>query len=257
MFFDEEVASTVRGRTPAGRRRSARIRTGILCTLAWLALASRAFAQGSSPSPSNAGEPSPDFPPPARFGDAGQLVLSSGLAFDLGKSSHESDDSVFSVRLRPGADFFVANGFSLGGALLFGYRAASSPLVFDTPRSPRSYTVESTAVSYGIQLRAGVDVRMGDRFSFWPNASVGIWTESVTQPQLGLVATRDGVPLPDGDYRETAGYVQLYAPLLFHPARHFFVGAGPEVFVDFLHELGPAENRRVGWGLTTILGGWL
>lgn len=257
MLLYEETARTVSRNFRAVLCRSLRTWKESACIVAGVALSSSAFAQGSPPSVSNAGEPSAEFPPPARFGDAGQLVLSSGLALDLGNVSRQSDASVFSIRLRPGADFFVAKGFSLGGSLLLGYRVESWPLIFDNPRAPAPSTLDSTAVTYGIQLRAGTNFPLGDRFSFWPSASVGIWTESVTQPQVGVSATRDGVTLPDGDYRETAGYAQLYAPFLFHPVEHFFVGVGPEVFLDFLHELGAIENRRVGWGLTTILGGWL
>ena len=95
--------------------------------------------------------------------------------------------------------------------------------------------------------------------SFWPRLFGGISTESVTQSPVpgGFSTSRGGITLPKGDYGETAAWIEVYAPLLIHPAPHFFVGFGPDVFIDVIHDVGGTENRRVYWGATSLVGGWL
>ena len=119
--------------------------------------------------------------------------------------------------------------------------------------------VDSSAITYGIGVAVGVNVPLGDWVSFWPRVFGGVWTESITQSPVprAFSLSRDGITLPQGDYRETALWFEIYAPLLIHPAPHFFVGFGPDFFIDLVHDVGPTENRRTYWGATSLVGGWL
>ena len=51
---------------------------------------------------------------------------------------------------------------------------------------------------------------------------------------------------------------QIFAPFLIHPVRHFFLGIGPDFFVDLVHISGSSssENRRIFFGASSIVGGW-
>jgi hypothetical protein len=58
-------------------------------------------------------------------------------------------------------------------------------------------------------------------------------------------------------------FVELYAPFLFHLAQHFFVGFGPEVYVDLFNSTesmssatGSMSSRRMFCGLESTVGGW-
>jgi hypothetical protein len=50
--------------------------------------------------------------------------------------------------------------------------------------------------------------------------------------------------------------VELYAPFLFHLTQHFFVGFGPDVYVDLLDSTGGVSNRRLFYGAESTVGGW-
>jgi hypothetical protein len=45
-------------------------------------------------------------------------------------------------------------------------------------------------------------------------------------------------------------------PFLFHLAQHFFVGIGPNAYVDVLHTVESRSNRRRFVGVLSTVGGW-
>jgi hypothetical protein len=55
--------------------------------------------------------------------------------------------------------------------------------------------------------------------------------------------------------------LDLYVPLLLHPARHFFVGFGPDALFDPYHSFssdgGTSDHLRYFVGASSITGGWL
>lgn len=85
---------------------------------------------------------------------------------------------------------------------------------------------------FGIGGRVGYDIAVGGHFTFWPVGTVEV--EGGTGPtDLAFVA---------------------YAPLLWHPVQHFFVGLGPflEPFVPFS---GPG-GTVTSFGIQSTVGGW-
>ena len=101
----------------------------------------------------------------------------------------------------------------------------------------------------GGAVRAGVDVPLGASVSIYPRLSLGYGVESFSYAFAGVVTAG----------HDEYGYVDLYLPLLVHPARHFFVGLGPEVSTDLSRTYTPGnvsdQSTSVGAGL--IVGGWL
>ena len=145
--------------------------------------------QGQDPPGVSLPPPEAATVPAPRFGDAGQLALSSGLGLDISHLNRtDSDATSFSVNVRPGADVFLWRNVSVGGLLLFGYRANSTPYFFPSsslePNAARSITLDSSTITYGIAGRIGFNAPMGEWVSFWPRLSFGVWTESTTQPAL-------------------------------------------------------------------------
>jgi hypothetical protein len=61
--------------------------------------------------------------------------------------------------------------------------------------------------------------------------------------------------LDSGGAFEHSG-AELQAPFLFHVAPHFFVGIGPDAYVDVLHSVDNAHNLRRFVGVSSTVGGW-
>jgi hypothetical protein len=55
--------------------------------------------------------------------------------------------------------------------------------------------------------------------------------------------------------------VGIYAPLLVHPAEHFFFGLGPQASTDisrtYTYGTGSYDNRRTALGIGLTVGGWI
>lgn len=153
------------------------------------------------------------------FGEAGQVVISqdslAGLTYVPGSPGE------LVVGLLPAADFFIVRNISLGGQLGLGARAAG----------------QSNALSLSAQVRVGLNLPLGGRFSVWPRIGGGVF--------------RDGVSGPGGSQETVYGQVGLFVPFLLHPVPHFFLGLGPGVSV-----LLGRGTPRVPLQLTTTLGGY-
>jgi hypothetical protein len=116
------------------------------------------------------------------------------------------------IAVQPALDYFIGNGISVGGAVGFVYSG-------------------STSVAFG--ARAGFNQSLTDKFTFWPTAGV-------------YGAYHSG----NGSSFSTAS-VEVYAPFLYHPVEHFFLGVGP-FLGDQFH--GGAYTE---YGLDFVIGGWL
>ena len=58
------------------------------------------------------------------------------------------------------------------------------------------------------------------------------------------------------DITETVVVFELFMPILIHPARHFFLGLGPDFYADLSHTIGNSSNNRTFIGITSTVGGW-
>jgi hypothetical protein len=196
------------------------LRLSILGGLAAGALAGSprpALAQELAPPTAAASAPAPSAAPATTFGAAGSWVLSV--------QSHAPGNSTSSfflqkvsggdlnVTIQPALDYFIGNGVSVGGVVGF------------------SHGGSTTTVDLG--ARAGFNQGLTDKLTFWPTG--GIYASY----QSGM-----------GNSSTTAQLV-IYAPFLYHPVAHFFLGAGP--YLDYqVHPTGYSE-----YGLDFVIGGWL
>jgi hypothetical protein len=165
-------------------------------------------------------------PPPAAFapahgggsfGGATQWVLSMATA--TGSSTfflHKVSGGSWELNLQPALDYFITDRVSIGGLVGVDHTSGDAG---------------ATTVSVG--ARAGFNVNVVDRVTFWPTA--GLYVSHVSLPHDSNTATR----------------LAIFAPFLFHPAPHIFVGAGPSF------QLGLSGGDYKLYGLDVIIGGWI
>jgi hypothetical protein len=172
--------------------------------------------------------------PSGRFGDRSELAISSDAGFSLSSTNLSgSSGSTTTLILRPAVDYFVIDSLSIGGFLGLEYAAPPGG--------------STTALSIG--PRVGYNLRFSDSFSVWPK--VGLSFASTTQKE-------DATTLPDGtrvdptDVSSTSLQLNLFLPVLFHPAQHFFIGVGPAFDLDLT-----GSNKATTIALRLALGGWV
>jgi hypothetical protein len=213
-----------------------------LCTMfiaGSVSFASFAAAQQRDPEPPRSpnGPALPDVAtnsPSGRFGGKSQIAVSSDAGFSIGSTSISGvDGSTTSIVLRPAVDYFIADYISLGGFLGLDYTS----------------TAGGSSTTFSIGPRVGYNIPLSERFSLWPK--VGFAFASTSQKQ-------DDTRLPTGqtieadDETNTSLQLNLFAPFMFHPVAHFFVGVGPAFDLDLT-----GDNKATTIAARLTLGGWL
>jgi hypothetical protein len=167
--------------------------------------------------------------PSGRFGLKGQLAVSSDTGLSISNTSISGiDGSSTTLLLRPAVDYFIADSISVGGFLGVEYTSAPGG--------------SSTAVSVG--PRVGYNLPLAERFSLWPK--IGFSFASTSQE------TDDVGPIEGEDETSTSIQLNLFAPFMFHPVEHFFLGFGPALDVDL-----SGDNKATTIAARLTLGGWL
>lgn len=167
------------------------------------------------------------------MGHAGQVAIQGDflLQFALRSTSAaegEDPDSVTTIQLGPAADFFVTQGLSLGGQLVFLHQSAG----------------DSSVTGYGAAPRAGYFVPLGPRVGLWPGVSLAYVHSSADLGDLG----------------DASGYTVFMAaraPILFQPADHFFLGIGPVFQIDLISKIEDEDtDKSTVFGLQSTVGGY-
>jgi hypothetical protein len=153
------------------------------------------------------------------FGEAGQLVIQSDEAIGVAVDDHTQ------VRVA---------GTSPGGGANVSLQPAADYFVMRnlSVGGLLRYAHRGDVDRFGIGGRVGYDLTINDNLTFWPVGAIEI--EGGSGPtNLAFVA---------------------YAPLLWHPVQHFFVGLGPflEPSVPFS---GPG-GTVTSFGVQSTVGGW-
>jgi hypothetical protein len=168
-----------------------------------------------------------------RFGAKGQVVPSGSAGFSYSSISVTgASASVVGLQMSPGVLFFVRDGIALGGKLAFVYQHVSAGGTSDS------------ASSFGIGPVAGVNAPLGERVSWFPQLGITFLTRDLfvaaNAPRLNTLA------------------LEMFAPFLFHPVRHFFLGGGPSFSADVVAGINtPGEApKTVAVGVQSVIGGW-
>ncbi len=205
-------------------------------TVASLALPALASAEGMASdakisATGNANANTPALPavsvnsPSGAFGDQGQIAVSSDSSLSVSHTSISgTSTSKTEVLLLPGIDYFVAHNVSVGGFVGLDYVNQGG--------------AHSTAFEVG--PRVGYNIPFAKRLSFWPKLGLSFTHLSVSGPLVGSGSV-------SGDHIA----LNLFAPVMFHPVTHFFVGFGPALDTDLS---GDAKQTTVAGRLT--IGGW-
>jgi hypothetical protein len=179
--------------------------------------------------------------PAERFGDEGQLVLAARAqvlvgtlatsrralpqdpSLSAGHTSEAGGSSVLSLSV--GADYFLIDGFSLGGSLAYGH--------------------ETDLSGIGASARAGYDLPLGEWFSLWSRMELSYarWGRDNASAVLHKLD------------------VGASALLLYHPATHFFIGLGPMIAQGiYAHSSDAAATQADDLvtvvGAQSVIGGW-
>jgi hypothetical protein len=200
-----------------------------------------------APAPGYGYPPPGGFAPPhrAHFGDAGELAFTADLnASFVGHSTsipNNTGDSPsdWHLTLRPSADYFVIQGLSLGG--FFDYTHSNT----STPNTTSSGSTSLSSDSFGVGARVGYNIPFMDALSWWPLAGLSFATRSSSDNSSGNAFT-----------------LSLYAPFLYHPVSHFFMGMGPYLSTDVSANATSASGvsgpggKVTTYGLQFVIGGW-
>lgn len=176
-----------------------------------------------------------DNSPVDRFGEKGQLAISSDAALTIQNSSiADSDGSVTTITLSPAVDYFVIKNLSIGGNVLFAYESAG----------------DTSGTRFGVGPRVGYNLPLSDLVSIWPKAGLSI---SHTSQSTDAPEPVPGQPVvADTDVSNTALQLNLFVPVMFHPAEHFFAGFGPFLDTDL-----NGDNRVTTFGGKLTIGGYI
>lgn len=251
----------------------------LACLLVARAVRGQPAPAPSSPVPSDAPSPPPLSPPGApssvdvapptpaltepafadeprvrepAFGDKGEVVISGAFTGNLGHLGYsDSNASTFSASLEPSVDYFVAKNVSVGAAGFISYNEYTTAILLETK-----------SVGVGIYGRLGLNAPLGEFVSFRPVVSLGAWhlSSTISTPGPGYTVSLGGSPVATTgaatDVSQTVVVVEIFAPILVHPARHFFLGLGPDVYTDLSNDIGALSNKRTFLGLSSTVGGW-
>jgi hypothetical protein len=164
--------------------------------------------------------------PSHRFGNKSQLAISSDAALEI---RHTSPGDTTSITLQPAVDYFIIDNLSLGGFIGFTYQTAENA---------------STTI-FAIGPRVGYNITLSDLVSIWPKVGFSFQTSNteVDDDDSDIsVTTNDNSALA----------LNLFVPIVFHPATHFFAGFGPFLDTDL-----SGDDKLTSFGLKLSLGGWL
>lgn len=164
------------------------------------------------------------------FGSSGQWTFSTDAALSFERRTQSNTASVTTLSILPATDYFVLKNFSVGGVIGVVYQKAG-----DT---------KSTAFKLG--PRVGYNIKFSELLSFWPKIGIS-YSHTKYKTEINV----------NGDERSSttknnAVQLNIFAPVMVHPAEHFFVGFGPFVDTDL-----NGDHRVTIWGLRLTIGGWI
>lgn len=203
-----------------------------LCGFAALALATSYSSLASAQDPARV---------PSDFGAKGQISLNVDLPFTNDAPQlgivHSSQDmgggSSTTVTIAPALDYFVAPNVSVGAKI--GYQHTSS--------SAQGSNVSAITSGFVFAVRGGFNVPLGPTLSLWPRLSLGYQSQTI------------------GDFTYSVVPLAIFAPLLWHPTSHFFIGCGPVFITDLsskAESMGFSVDgaKQTDIGLQAIVGGY-
>lgn len=182
------------------------------------------------------------------FGSARDIVISNAVAVQGSWTGYaHTSSSATSIAVTPGLDVFFADDFSIGVTVSGSYSGSTG---IDATTGDR---ITFSRHTYTIAPRFGADIPLGAHVSFWPTLSAGLGKSDATENEAAN----------SNDQNELYVWLALNAPVLVHPASHFFIGFGPSLSQDVWHSVtypnvgGSSQNRATTIGAGLVVGGVL
>ncbi len=167
--------------------------------------------------------------PSGQFGGKGQLAISNDAGLLISNASQSGrGGSTTTLQMRPALDYFVIDHLSFGAFLGLDYEHVPS----------------GHSTTWALGPRVGYDSPLSGMFSIWPKVGVAFatTTQTINATSLGPQTSSDSSNLQ----------VNVFVPVLLHPATHFFLGFGPALDADIS---GSVKTTTIAGRLT--LGGWI
>ncbi len=167
------------------------------------------------------------------FGNPGVIAIGGTTSANFGWAQNSppqgSSTSAIDLNVAPDVQYFVVEGLSVGGTLLFDWAKPNSGDATTT------FGIGPT-VGYNLWLSPG-------SLSLWPQVTFLFNTSS--RP------TGAAAPAPSSESLTTMT-LQAFVPLLIHPVKHFHVGVGPYFSTDLSSKVSAGGNSADFDKLTSV-----
>jgi hypothetical protein len=201
---------------------------------------------------SAAPEPRPPEAAAPRFGAKGEFVVTGASNISISSEQYSaSPASDFSATFSPGLDYFVVSNLSIGITADIAYTDDKG---YDA--SGNLFATKTTTFIAG--PRVGFNIPFGDYLSWYPRIAFGLVTERTNEQLVTATTNPNGAPFATSSGSATGAWADVFAPILVHPSRHFFFGAGPNFSHDFTHLEGTStiSGQVTGVSGQFVIGGW-
>jgi hypothetical protein len=157
----------------------------------------------------------------AGFGHPRQWAFSTDAGLSISYTTIGGQDgATTTLILQPAFDYFILKNLSLGGAVGLTYTKQG----------------DSRGTRFNIGPRVGYNFELAPKLTIWP--------------KLGISYSHTNIDSANDSANSLA--LNLFAPVMLHPAEHFFVGFGPFLDADL-----SGDSRATAWGFKLTLGGWI
>ena len=180
---------------------------------------------GGTPDAAHPSDAQAPTKPARRFGEAREWVLTAESGVSISSTRYSVQGSSSSVFADSGFDYFFVKNVSVGANVYVESDSSSGVAASGAP-----YTNSSTY--FGLTGHFAVNVPLGPWLSLYPRSYLGVGGGSYSDTSGSSTSQAT----------ETEAWVALYAPLLVHPAPHFFLGFGPSVRQDILNGSGDTRT---------------
>jgi hypothetical protein len=160
------------------------------------------------------------------FGNKHELAISSDAALSI---THYSPGDLTIITLAPAVDYFIIDNLSIGGFIGLDYATSG----------------DASTTRFSVGPRVGYNLFLSDLVSLWPKIGFSFATTSSKEG-----GATDNVTVTTSSNSGIA--LNLFLPIMFHPAEHFFAGLGPFLDTDL-----SGDDKVTAFGFKLTIGGWL
>jgi hypothetical protein len=201
-------------------------------------------------------------PTPVLFGQRGQFVVSSELWVNYedrdvdGKAESDFGEiervsvggSGVNVTTVPALDYFLTENLSVGAAISVTHSGPGISLRSSLAEDGEGASVSGDSFKVGFGPRVGYAIRISDAFTLFPRFGFRVAFESIEL---------EGATATSGDKIDvdiTSLDFNGFAPLMWHPVNHFFIGVGPSFTYQFWSDGSVSERLESGLDGSPFLG---